>query len=181
MKFRDALTTPVTRIACCVLLGPYTIESRLPLTDLLPLASGENATDAYELAGYKRNGGNGPAMARTMEIKDRVTEINEERLGQERQATAIATERAAITKQSLIEMARDIYVQARKDGQNAAAVAALKELGVLTGYRIERRESGAPGEFAEIENMTAEELEAFIAGEFDIETYRQGKSSQAVN
>ena len=29
---------------------------------------------------------------------------------------AIATERAAITKQSLIEMARDIYVQARKDG-----------------------------------------------------------------
>jgi phage terminase small subunit len=44
------------------------------------LASGKNATDAYELAGYKRNGGNGPAMARTPEIKDRVTEINEGRL-----------------------------------------------------------------------------------------------------
>jgi hypothetical protein len=36
------------------------------------LASGKNATDAYELAGYKRNGGNGPAMARTPEIKDRL-------------------------------------------------------------------------------------------------------------
>jgi hypothetical protein len=96
------------------------------------LASGKNATDAYELAGYKRNGGNGPAMARTPEIKDRVTEINEGRLEQERQATSIATERAAITRQSLIEMAKDVYAQAKEAGQAAAAVAALKEIGVLT-------------------------------------------------
>jgi hypothetical protein len=46
-------------------------------------------------------------------------------------------------------------------------------------WGIERRESGAPGEFAEIENMTAEELEAFIASE--LETYRRGRASQAVN
>ena len=76
-------------------------------------------------------------------------------------------------------MALDIYKQAKRDGQNAAAMTAIKEIGILTGIRIERRESGAPGEFAEIENMTAEELEAFIAGE--LEAYRRGQSSQAVN
>jgi hypothetical protein len=32
----------------------------------------------------------------------------------------------------------------------------------LSGKRVERRESGVPGEFAEIENMTAEQLADFI-------------------
>ncbi|MGA8693996.1 MAG: hypothetical protein WB689_09130 [Xanthobacteraceae bacterium] len=35
----------------------------------------------------------------------------------------------------------------RKGGQLSAAVAAIKEMGVLSGQRIERREIGAPGEF----------------------------------
>jgi hypothetical protein len=33
---------------------------------------------------------------------------------------------------------------------------------VLSGQRVERRESGGPGEFAELENMTADELRAFL-------------------
>jgi hypothetical protein len=33
---------------------------------------------------------------------------------------------------------------------------------VLSGKRVERRESGAPGEFADLENMTAEQLADFI-------------------
>jgi hypothetical protein len=33
---------------------------------------------------------------------------------------------------------------------------------LLDAKRVERRESGAPGEFAEIENMTAEQLADFI-------------------
>jgi hypothetical protein len=47
-------------------------------------------------------------------------------------------------------------------GQYAAAVAAVKEKGVLSGKRVERRESGAPGEFADLENMSAGELAEFI-------------------
>ena len=74
-----------------------------------------------------------------------------------------------------------MYEKAVEAKQLSAATAALKEIGVLTGIRIERRESGSPGEFAEIENMTADELRAFIAGELDIESYRQGQLSQAVN
>jgi hypothetical protein len=34
-----------------------------------------------------------------------------------------------------------------ENGQLSAAVAAIKEKGVLTGKRIERTEVGAPGEF----------------------------------
>jgi hypothetical protein len=47
-------------------------------------------------------------------------------------------------------------------GQYAAAVAAVKEKGVLSGKRVERRESGSPGEFADLENMTAAQLADFI-------------------
>jgi hypothetical protein len=58
----------------------------------------------------------------------------------------------------MTEMAIAVYDQAKERGQNAAAIAAVKEIGVLTGIRAERRESGEPGEFAELENMTAEQL-----------------------
>jgi hypothetical protein len=37
--------------------------------------------------------------------------------------------------------------RAIESGQLSAAVAAIKEKGVLTGQRIERKEIGAPGEF----------------------------------
>jgi hypothetical protein len=33
---------------------------------------------------------------------------------------------------------------------------------VLSGKRVERRESGSPGEFADLENMTASQLVEFI-------------------
>jgi hypothetical protein len=60
-------------------------------------------------------------------------------------------------------MANELYQQAKEAGQTTAAVAALKEIGVLSGIRIERSERGAPGEFDWIENASAEELRAFIA------------------
>lgn len=52
---------------------------------------------------------------------------------------------------------------AEDDKQYSVALAAVKEIGILTGRRIERREAGGPGEFAEIENMTAAELVASAA------------------
>ena len=60
------------------------------------LASGKSATDAYELAGYKRNSSNGSAMARTPEIKDRAMEINAEAFEQQRVTAAAAAERCVI-------------------------------------------------------------------------------------
>jgi hypothetical protein len=72
-------------------------------------------------------------------------------------------------------------MQARKDGQNAAAVAALKELGVLSGIRIERSERGAPGEFDWVERLSVEELRALADGKLDIESYRRGEPNRSVN
>ena len=55
----------------------------------------------------------------------------------------------------LIERADQIYRQAMLAGQFNAAISALKELGVLSGKRIERAERGEPGEF---DRMSDEEL-----------------------
>jgi hypothetical protein len=81
---------------------------------------------------------------------------------EKKQITAVGAERAAVTVESLIDEAEQARYGAMEAGQYAAAVAAVKEKGVLSGKRVERRESGAPGEFAEIENMTAEQLADFI-------------------
>lgn len=41
-------------------------------------------------------------------------------------------------------------------------MSAIKETGVLSGKRVERSEADQPGEFAHLENMSADELRAFI-------------------
>jgi len=143
------------------------------------LANGKTATNAYEQAGYSRNGGNGPALARTTEVQNRVTEIHEARLRHEHQSAAMATELAAITKADLIGMARDIYVLAKKSGQGSAAMAAVKEIGVLSGIRIERSERGQPGEFEWLEKLNTDELRLLADGKLDIDAYRD--SQRVVN
>jgi phage terminase small subunit len=144
------------------------------------LAQGKTTGDAYELAGYRRNASNASHMARNEEVTNRVTEINIETLERERKTAAVAAERAVITRQSLIEMARELYAQAKGAGQTAAAVAALKEMGVLSGIRIERSERGHPGEFEWLDKLSVDELKLLAAGKLDIDAYRQNES-RAVN
>jgi hypothetical protein len=60
-----------------------------------------------------------------------------------------------------IERADQIYRQAMLAGQFNAAISALKELGMLSGKRIERAERGEPGEF---DRMSDEELGQAVAG-----------------
>jgi hypothetical protein len=144
------------------------------------LASGKNATDAYEQAGCNRSHSNGPALARTEEISARVAQINAEALERERTTAKVAAERCAITRQSLIEKAEAIFEQAKDNGQTAAAVAALKEIGVLSGIRIERSERGQPGEFDWLEKLSVEELQLLAAGKLDIDAFRPS-DSRSVN
>jgi len=63
---------------------------------------------------------------------------------------------------SLVAAAYEIREFAIRDKQHSAAVAAIKEIGILTGLRIDRREVGQPGDF---ERMSDDELERFIASE----------------
>jgi phage terminase small subunit len=115
------------------------------------LASGKTATEAHQLAGFKLDRGNASRLATDPEIQGRVQQI-----------TAVGAERAAVTVESLINEAEQARRGAMEAGQYAAAVAAIKEKGVLSGKRIERSERGQPGEFADLDNMTAEQLAEFI-------------------
>ena len=54
--------------------------------------------------------------------------------------------------------------RAMESGQLSAAVAAIKEKGVLSGQRIERREIGAPGEF---DALSDDELERAVRERFN--------------
>jgi hypothetical protein len=71
-----------------------------------------------------------------------------------------------VTLQGLIQHAEQVRAAAFAAKQFPAAIAAIKELGVLTGLRVERKEKGLPGEFADLENMTSDELRKFIVSEY---------------
>jgi phage terminase small subunit len=139
------------------------------------LASGKTAKAAYELAGYRPSESNGAWLAKKEEIRSRLAEINNEALEQQRAAVAVAVERTAITRQRLIEMADEIRTKAIEAGQLSAATAALKELGVLSGLRIERAERGGPGEFAWVEKLSVEELQLLADGKLDISAFAETK------
>jgi hypothetical protein len=67
-----------------------------------------------------------------------------------------------VTVESLISEAEQARRGAMEAGQYAAAVVAVKEKGVLSGRRVERRESGLSGEFADLENMTRRHFFAIV-------------------
>jgi hypothetical protein len=55
-----------------------------------------------------------------------------------------------------MDQAETILARAMESGQLSAAVSALKEKGVLSGKRVDRKEVGQPGEF---EALNDDELE----------------------
>jgi hypothetical protein len=63
-----------------------------------------------------------------------------------RRGIADEAQRAAITKEKLTEMAHKVYLKAMEAGQFSAAIGAVREIGILTGLRVERRENGAPSQ-----------------------------------
>jgi hypothetical protein len=74
-------------------------------------------------------------------------------------------------------MCRDVYIQAKQSGQSAAAVAALKEIGLLSGIRIERSERGSPGEFDWLEKLSVDELRQLASGELDLAQFQPSAGS----
>ena len=68
-----------------------------------------------------------------------------------------AADRLEITQDELIKRADEIFKLAMASGQLGAAENALKELGILSGKRIERAERGESGEF---DRMSDDEITA---------------------
>lgn len=131
------------------------------------LAKGKTATEAYVLAGYKANDGNAATLKGNQSISSRVAELQER-----------GAKRVEVTVESLIAEAEEARQLALSNKQAAAAVAATREKGVLSGRRIERSEHGRPGDF---DAMGDDELEEFIACRQDIASAGTGGKVSAGN
>ena len=141
------------------------------------IAKGSTASDAQVVAGYAANRGNAANRAKNPEIQARVAEILAERQQMHSAAVVVAVEKLALTKEwviaGLMENAqRALQRQSVTDSEGnvieyryegSVANRALELLGKEMGMFIERRETGNPGEFAAIDNMSGPELLAFLA------------------
>lgn len=122
------------------------------------LAMGKSQTDAYLSAGYDAD----PETARRAGSRLMTNEDITARVSELQQNGA---DKAEVTVLSLLAEAEQARALAIADKQFAAAIAAIREKGVLSGRRVERSERGQPGEF---ESMNADELRDSIAR--DLET-----------
>ena len=113
------------------------------------LAKGKTAREAYVNAGYEFNSGNCIRLKGNESIQARIQEL------QSRASTSVN-----ITVSSLTEMYLEDRKLAKELGQTAAAKGCLDSLAKLHGLMIERKETGAPGEFA---RMSDDELDRFIS------------------
>jgi hypothetical protein len=111
------------------------------------LAAGNKPPEAAIAAGYPPGScfdGNARKRAGRDDVKRMVAELK-----------APIADKLEISLSWLIEENLQLYRLARAAGQNRDAGERLKELGVLSGKRVERSERGEPGEF---ERMSDEEL-----------------------
>src|SRR5258708_2181782 len=115
------------------------------------IAMGMTFTAAYVKAGFADHDGNASILARSEHVRARVEEIQGK-----------AAKKVGVTVESLMDECEEAREGAMKSEQFAAAIAATREKGVLSGKRIERSERGQPGEFADLDNMSAGELAEFI-------------------
>lgn len=108
------------------------------------LARGVMADEAYASAGFKPDRGNASRLTAKDSIKTRVDELR-----------ARASASLEISLQWLLERTEEARQGAMNAGQHSAAVSAIKELGILSGLRVEKREhlSRTPDQMSDAELM----------------------------
>lgn len=109
---------------------------------------------AYEEAGYEPHTSNASRLIANEPVKERVAELQRP-----------AADLAQITVATLVAAADEVREKALEYKQLSAAVGAIKEMGILTGLRIDRREIGDPGEFA---RLSDDELMKVIEGSVEL-------------
>lgn len=125
------------------------------------LAAGKTADEAYQLAGYAENRHNASRLRTNETVLRRVAELQSR-----------GAKRAEVTVESLIAEAEEVRAQALVSGQLSAAVAAIREKGILSGKRIERGERGDPGDFDRLDSGKLREEILREANELGIELGR---------
>ena len=97
------------------------------------IVEGMNQTDAYKAAGYKCKDDN----VAKVNASRLLTNANVcERIAELRKPIAAQT---SVTLAWLIQQAQEVLIAAKADASHAASIAAIKELGILSGKRIETR------------------------------------------
>lgn len=94
------------------------------------LAKGETGDAAYVAAGYAKNRCNAARLKSNETIQNRIKEL-----------TIGVAQRAEITVDLLIGYLHEARILAAKTNQPNAIVAAVKEMGILSGKRIEKHEN----------------------------------------
>jgi hypothetical protein len=84
--------------------------------------------------------------------------------GRIREIAATAAKRNEVAEDSLIAELEQARIAALEAQQASAAVAATMGKAKVCGLLVERKETGKPGDF---DNMTVEELKAFIQTNLD--------------
>ena len=121
------------------------------------LAKGMPHYKAYMAAGYTDETESAQAASARLlgdvRVKARVETLQER-----------ATKEIKLSKADLLRYLDECLKQGKELGQTAACVAAVKEMGILAGIRVERQEHAGAREFEALETMSAEELRQFIRG-----------------
>jgi phage terminase small subunit len=117
---------------------------------VLKLVEGLNRTDAYKAAGFTGGQPAASYLYRQPQIAARRAEL----------LAGVAAE-TGVTAARLIEKAEAAYELAMATQQPAAAIAAIKEIGILAGVRVEKRANTIRG----VNELSDEELMAIARGE----------------
>lgn len=114
------------------------------------VAQGRSATEAYAAAGYTPNQPSASRLLSNVMVQARVAELQGK-----------VSRKVEVTLESLLAEAEEARALAITLKQPGAAIAAIKEKGVLAGVRVEKRENTNRHSARE---MTDDELAAIASG-----------------
>lgn len=127
------------------------------------MVKGHTQRDAYRLAGYKTStdeatDANASRLLSNAKVAARIAQLREK-----------GARRAEVTLAWLIEQAQEVLEAAKTDAAHTASIAAIKELGVLSGKRVEKQETelsgkgGGPIATIDAKKLSKAQLEALAS------------------
>ena len=148
-------------------MGPLRNPRHEKFAQLVWLADAKNYRRglAYQAAGYRaRMDMDKPGLASPADVNASRLLKNAKVKTRLQEIAAMAAKRNEVTEDSLIEELEQARIAAIEAQQASAAVAATMGKAKVCGLLVERKETGKPGDF---DNMTVEELRAFIQADLD--------------
>lgn len=126
------------------------------------LAKGKSQTEAYEIAGYKGDRRAASRLATNVDIQARVAEL------QQRVAERVI-EKTAVTRADILGEISKLALApiGHEHVRPADKRAACMDYAKIEGWVVDKHEHGAPGDFADLDRMTPDELRDYLASEIE--------------